>query len=95
MIVTAVNTYTREKERVELSLLQVIRLKLFGSVPVGERRYKNWRKPIKFYLFKCSRHGIYCLDYPHGYRGILWCPKCLDEMDEGLTPPRSNPPSQP
>ena len=63
---------------VELSLTQKLRLKIFGHVSVGTRMKKGWRAPIEHFAFKCPVHGI-VVDYKHGYRERLDCPKCLEE----------------
>lgn len=50
---------------VELSMFQRLRLRLFGSVPVGYRVKSGWRGPIMHYAFRCPVHGV-VVDYPHG-----------------------------
>ena len=63
---------------VELSVFQRLRLRLFGSVPVGYRIKQGWRAPIMHYAFRCPVHGV-VVDYPHGYRDRLDCLRCLEE----------------
>ena len=63
---------------VELSVFQRLRLRLFGSVPVGYQRKPGWKAPIMHYAFRCPVHGV-VVDYPHGFRERFSCPKCLEE----------------
>ncbi len=62
----------------ELSTIQKLRLRIFGHVPVGTRRKEGWSAAIMHYAFKCPIHGIQ-VDYPHGFREELRCPKCLEK----------------
>ena len=40
---------------------------------------KHFLKPMVVYLAYCREHGIYFLDYPHGYSQYLLCPRCFEE----------------
>ncbi len=60
---------------VSLSLLQRLRLRVLGRVPIGTRMKEGWKNPIMHYVFKCKLHGLQ-VDYPHGYREELRCPHC-------------------
>jgi len=71
--VKAFNLYTGSEEKVKLTLLQWLKLKLFGITSVGKRRYPRWRGHLPFYIYKCPNCGGMHLDYPHGYRGVLLC----------------------
>ena len=62
----------------ELTLLQRLRLRLFGSVPVGYQREPGWSAPIMHYAFRCPVHGL-IVDYRHGFRESLYCLKCWKE----------------
>jgi hypothetical protein len=47
---------------------------------------------LQFYLVRCSKHGIYYIDYPHDYDDCLICPLYLrsgsvnikDKLEEAL-----------
>ena len=73
-------TVTGKQFSRELSLIQKLRLRLFGRVLVGWRNRRLWRAELPFYAFRCPIHGI-VEDYPHGYHGRLDCPLCLGEAD--------------
>ena len=60
---------------IELSFFQRVKLRLFGNVFTERRTRPGWKGPLPFYAFKCPVHGV-VEDYPHGYRGVLRCPKC-------------------
>ena len=64
-----------------LSWSQRLRLRLFGHVSVGYRMKEGWRAPIEHFAFRCPVHGI-VVDYPHGVREVLRCPKCCEEAKE-------------
>jgi len=68
------------KQTVNLSLLQRMALKINGYVYLFHARKEGWKGKLPFYLVRCKKHGIYYLDYPHGYRGYFNCPKCWEEM---------------
>jgi hypothetical protein len=61
-----------------LSLLQVLRLLIIGSVLIDWMKLDGWKDKIPFYLIKCPKHG-YQLSYPSGYYRSLVCPKCIYE----------------
>ena len=63
---------------VELTLTQKLRLKLFGTTPVGYRMKPGWSAPIMHYAFRCKKHGT-VINYPSGYAQRLKCPLCLEE----------------
>jgi len=63
---------------VELTLFERLRLRIFGSVPVGRRIKPSWSGPIMHYAFKCPKHGI-VMNYPHGEDGRFDCLHCLEE----------------
>ena len=63
---------------IELSMFQRLRLRLFGSVPVGYRVKSGWRGPIMHYAFRCPIHGV-VVDYPRGFSHELRCMRCLEE----------------
>ena len=71
-------TVTGKRLSLELSLIQKLRLRLFGRVLVGWRSRRLWRAELPFYAFRCPIHGI-VEDYPQGYDGRLDCPLCLGE----------------
>ena len=41
---------------------------------------EHFTAPTPIYVAWCKLHKIYFLDYPHGYKGYLYCPKCLDTI---------------
>jgi len=61
---------------IQLSLWQRLKLALFGKVSVGPIQKAGWRGPIEHYAFRCPVHGV-VIDYPHGHRHLLTCPKCV------------------
>lgn len=62
-----------------LSLLQKIKLNLFGKVYTGHLKRAGWSAALPFYLCKCSKHGLYHT-YPQGYEARLPCPICQKEF---------------
>ena len=54
---------------------------------VEHRMYRGWSGYLPFYGFTCDKHG-YVIDYKHGHREKLSCPKCVDEKIKayGLKP---------
>ena len=58
-----------------LGIIQRLQLRLTGTVCVGNRMKLGWKEPIPHYAFRCPIHGI-VVNYPHGYRQRLECPKC-------------------
>jgi len=69
---------TNKEDSLKLSITQRIRLKLFGITPTEKKILPGWRGEIQFYAFTCTIHGI-VEDYPHGYRQVLRCRKCLNK----------------
>lgn len=63
----------------EISFLQMLKLKITGYVKIFEVAKKGWSGKLPFYIVKCDKHGLY-LDYPHGYKGYFICPECDEEM---------------
>jgi len=61
-----------------LSILQKIKFKLFGSVKVGYEKHRGWRGELPVYLFRCVYHGLQ-IAYPSGHQMKLHCPQCLKE----------------
>ena len=59
-----------------LSLLQLLMLKIRGSVLIDRVRLEGWKRNLPFYVIKCPKHG-YQLSYPNGYNDVLICPKCV------------------
>jgi len=41
---------------------------------------EHFTAPTPIYVAWCKLHRIYFLDYPHGYKGYLQCPKCLETI---------------
>lgn len=70
----------REEKQMDnsLSWSQRLWLRVFSHVSVGYRTKQSWRAPIEHFAFRCPEHGI-VMDYPHGFREELRCPKCLEE----------------
>ena len=64
-----------------LTLLQRLRLRIFGHAFYKYMKQPGWRGPLPVYIVRCNRHGLY-LDYPHGFRGYFTCPKCFKEASE-------------
>jgi hypothetical protein len=50
----------------------------------------GWKAPIKFYRFKCKRHG-WVVDYAHGFNARLYCPICQHEDLRALEVSRVGP----
>lgn len=65
-------------QELKVSLLQRIRLKLWGVAYVFHARKEGWSGELPFYIVKCGKHG-YFLDYSHGYAEYFLCPSCLKE----------------
>jgi hypothetical protein len=59
-----------------LSLLQLLMLKIRGSLLIDWVRLEGWKRNLPFYIIKCPIHG-YQLSYPSGYNDVLICPKCV------------------
>jgi len=63
---------------VKVGLWKRLKLRLFGRTYIGHIKRPEWKAPLPIYLLKCKKHGIYYVDYPHGYRGYFTCPRCLE-----------------
>jgi len=61
-----------------LSILQLLKLLITGSVLIDFMKFEGWKEKIPFYLLKCEKHG-YQLSYPSGFDRLLVCPKCIKE----------------
>jgi hypothetical protein len=61
-----------------LSILQLLRLLITGSVLIDWMKFEGWKEKMPFYLIKCENHG-YQLSYPSGFNKLLICPKCIKE----------------
>ena len=61
-----------------LSAYEQLRVRLSGSVYVGDYRMPGWSGALPFYAFSCQKHGL-VVNYPTGYRKQLLCPHCLEE----------------
>ncbi|RLE88665.1 MAG: hypothetical protein DRJ67_01455 [Thermoprotei archaeon] len=48
-----------------------------GIPTVAFHDAEHFKAPTPIYVAYCEKHGIYYYDYPHGYRGELYCPMCL------------------
>jgi hypothetical protein len=59
-----------------LSLLQLLILRIRGSVFVDWVSFEGWKRKLPFYVIRCPKHG-YQISYPSGYDEVLICPKCL------------------
>ena len=64
----------------KLSLRQKIILAINGRVYIEHRTRPGWRGSLPFYAFICPKHGL-VEDYPHGFKQLLICPLCLEEID--------------
>ena len=62
-------------ESIELSFIQLMKLRLFGLVKIGERMDEGWRSSLPLYTFRCKEHGLQTA-YPVGYAKLLLCPEC-------------------
>lgn len=60
-----------------ISSYQILKLRLSGSVHIGDFMLPGWSGELPFYAFKCSEHG-FVANYPEGYDEILRCPFCKD-----------------
>jgi len=59
----------------DLPLVKRIKFRIFGKVYLEHRQNEGWSGPMPFYLANCPEHGPF-EDYPHGFDGLLRCPKC-------------------
>jgi hypothetical protein len=48
---------------------------------VGKYIKEEWREPLKFYSFKCSKHGK-VVNRLMGHSEKLICPICLHEINK-------------
>ena len=62
-----------------ISLINQIKIKLMGKAYLYNDVQKGWEKSLPFYAFECPSHGI-VVNYPHGFKKKLVCPKCLQEL---------------
>lgn len=62
----------------ELTRAQRVFMHTYGYVYVGTYQREGWNRPIEHYAFVCKKHGV-VVDYPHGHRQRLDCPKCMKE----------------
>ena len=65
---------------IELSLIQKIIIRIRGHVSIGPKIKEGWTAPLTYYAIKCPEHGI-VVDYPHGRRQYLTCPKCQESEE--------------
>jgi len=71
-----------------------IAVKIFGKCRIGYFRYIDGRYVFTnekvpdyapLYLLYCGRHGVYYIDYPHGFRGYFYeCPICRGKFSQAL-----------
>ncbi len=80
-VITAIDFWVPAMS-VELSVLQRLMLRLFGSVHVGDVQREGWRRSLPLYAFRCVRHGV-VLNYAMGFDSLLLCPICLEEGNDG------------
>lgn len=64
---------------IRISLINQIKIKLMGKAYLYNDEQKGWEKSLPFYAFECPSHGI-VVNYPHGFKKRLVCPKCLQEL---------------
>jgi len=63
-----------------LTLMQQIKLKLFGYVKLGTINQPHGQAPL--YAFTCKLHGFQT-GCPHGFKKELRCPECFkNEVEE-------------
>lgn len=77
------NSYTKQREIIDLPRWKYLFLRLVGKVYLEHRSYPGWRGKSPFYIFHCPHHG-YILDYPHGENQVLYCELCEQELDARL-----------
>jgi hypothetical protein len=61
----------------KISSYQILKLRLSGSVYIGDFMLPGWSGELPFYAFKCEEHG-FVVNYPEGHEEILRCPFCRD-----------------
>ena len=59
----------------KISSYQILKLRLSGSVYIGDFKLPGWSGELPFYAFKCDEHG-FVVNYPEGHDEILRCPFC-------------------
>ena len=59
----------------KISSYQILKLRLSGSVYIGDFKLPGWSGELPFYVFKCDEHG-FVVNYPEGHDEILRCPFC-------------------
>ena len=59
-----------------LSFSQRIKLRLNGTVHVGDRMEEGWKTSLPVYAFRCKKHGLQ-LGYPSGHAQQLLCQECI------------------
>jgi len=69
-------------KEVELTLIQRLKLRVFGSLFLFKAAKEGWRGKLPFYLAKCRKHSIFFIDYPHGYDEALICPLCYEYLEK-------------
>lgn len=63
----------------ELTIIQRIKLSIFGITPTEKRKRPGWSGELLFYAFYCPVHGL-VEDYPHGFEEIIKCPICAKKL---------------
>ena len=66
---------------VKVGFWKKLKLKLFGHTYVCHIKRPEWKAPLPIYLLRCEKHGIYYVDYLHGFppNQYFCCPLCLKE----------------
>lgn len=78
-VLVGVNKLPRlDLENPRPTLHQRLQISTYGYIEIGNVMKPGWKKPIPHYLFLCPKHG-YVIDYLHGHRKNLSCPKCREE----------------
>ena len=67
-----------EKIMENLSFIQILTLRIRGSLFINNVKFDGWSGELPLYLFKCDLHG-YELNYPIGHMKRLLCPICIEE----------------
>lgn len=70
--VQVLNIYSHKYESV--SALSILRVRIFGILSLGPRKYLGWKQPLDFYLFRCNTCGYFHIDYQHGFDHAATCP---------------------
>lgn len=74
-ILNATSKVQTGQESFELSFIQRIKMRLLGSVKVGDRKEEGWISNLPFYAFRCRTHGLQ-YGYLAGFAKLLICPEC-------------------